>query len=344
MSNDLARRVTLGAWLAGAVLLLAGVPSRAHALQTPAAASAPATRDRTGGRASYVLGPDDEILVRAVDVPEISDKPQRIDPSGDIRLPSVGKIHAAGLTPEELEAAIRDRLKTYLKEPDVTVIVVEARSQSVSVLGAVAQPGVRPLGQNKTLIELLSAAGGPSADAGPVVRIARRLEQGPVSLPDAANNPETGYSIAEVPLKALMDATSPEKNIQIRPGDVISVPRAEVVYVVGEVGKVGAVPLLSGKSMTVVEALSASGGALRTAAPQGARILRVAAGGQMRTEIPVDLSKVMQGRSHDVPLYPGDILVVPDSKGKRATAVALQAAIQAGVTIGTWALVGATIH
>jgi hypothetical protein len=61
----------------------------------------------------------------------------------------------------------------------------------------------------------------------------------------------------------------------------------------------------------------------------------------MRTEIPVDLTKVMQGRSHDLPLYPGDILVVPDSKGKRATAVALQAAIQAGVTIGTWALFGA---
>jgi polysaccharide export outer membrane protein len=172
------------------------------------------------------------------------------------------------------------------------------------------------------------------------VRITRRLQQGPIPLPDAANNPETGFSIAEVPLKALMDATSPEKNIQIRPDDVISIPRAQVVYVVGEVGKVGAVPLLNGKSMTVVEALSASGGALRTAAPRDARILRIAAGGQLRTEIPVDLSKVMQGRSTDVQLFPGDILVVPDSTGKRATAVALQAAIQAGVMIGTYGLVG----
>ncbi len=339
MSNDLARRATLGVSLAGTVLLLVGVPTRAHALQTPAAAPAPAARDQTGGRASYVLGPDDEILVRAVDVPEFSDKPQRIDPSGDIRLPVIGRIHAAGLTQEELEVAIRDRLKTYLNEPDVTVTVVQALSQSVSVLGAVAQPGVRPLGRNRTLIELLSAAGGPSPDAGPVVRITRKLDQGPIPLPDAANHPETGYSIAEVPLKALMDATSPEKNIQIRPDDIVSIPRAEVVYVVGEVGKAGAVPLLVGKSMTVVEALSASGGALRTAAPKGARILRVAAGGQMRTEIPVDLSKVMQGRSNDVPLYPGDILVVPNSTGKRAAAVALEAAIQAGVMIGTYGLI-----
>ena len=339
MSCDLARRVTLGASLAGTILLLVGVPSHAHAQQTPAASPAPATRDQTGGGAPFVLGPDDEILVRAVDLPEFSDKPQRVDPGGDIRLPSVGRIHAAGLTVEELEAAIRDRLKTYLKEPDVTVTVVEARSQSVSVLGAVAQPGVRPLGRNRTLIEVLSAAGGASPDAGPVVRITRRLEQGPIPLPDAANNPATGYSTAEVPLKALMDATSPEKNIPIRPDDIVSIPRAEVVYVVGEVGRAGAVPLLNGKSMTVVEALSASGGALRTAATPDARILRVAAGGQMRTEIPVDLSKVMQGRSNDLPLYPGDILVVPDSKGKRATARALEAAIQAGVVIATYGVI-----
>ncbi len=339
MSHDFAGRVALGVSLAGTVLLLVGVPSRAHAFQTPAAAAAPATRDQTGGRASYVLGAGDEILVRAVDVPEFSDKPQRVDPSGDIRLPIVGRIHAAGLTQEQLEAAIRDRLKTYLNEPDVTVTVIDARSQSVSVLGAVAQPGVRALGGNGTLIELLSAAGGPTADAGPVVRITRKLDQGPIPLPGAANHPATGYSIAEVPLKALMDATSPEKNIQIRPDDVISIPRAEVVYVVGEVGKVGAVPLLVGKSMTVVEALSASGGALRTAAPKNARILRVAAGGQMRTEIPVDLSKVMQGRSEDVALYAGDILVVPDSKGKRATAALLQAAIQVGVMISTYGII-----
>jgi polysaccharide export outer membrane protein len=338
VSSDLARRVTLGASLAATVLLLVGAPGRAQAPQTPGAAPAAATHDQAGSRAAYVLGPDDEILVRAVDMPEFSDKPQRVDPGGDIRLPSVGRIHAAGLTQEELETVIRDRLKTYLREPDVTVTVVQALSQTVSVLGAVAQPGVRPLDRNRTLIELLSAAGGPSLDAGPVVRITRKLDQGPIPLPEAANHPETGYSIAEVPLKALMNATTPEKNILIRPDDIVSIPRAEVVYVVGEVGKAGAVPLLAGKSMSVVEALSASGGALRTAAPKAARILRVAAGAEMRTEIPVDLSKVMQGLSSDVPLYAGDILVVPNSPGKRAATVAIEAAIQAGVMISTYGI------
>jgi polysaccharide export outer membrane protein len=192
VSNDRSRRVNLAVSVAGTVVLLGGVPGQAHALQAPAAVPAPATGaqaapapaagDQIGGRASYVLGPDDEILVHAVDVPEFPDKPQRVDPGGDIRLPWIGRIHAAGLTQEELEATIRDRLRTYLNEPDVTVTVVEALSESVSVLGAVAQPGVRPLGRNRTLIELLSAAGGPTPEAGPIVRITRKLEQGPIPL------------------------------------------------------------------------------------------------------------------------------------------------------------------
>src|SRR5438876_914600 len=135
------------------------------------------------------------------------------------------------------------------------------------VAAAVQAPAGR-----KTLVEMLSIAGGVSNDAGPTVRITRRLDWGPIPLPGAKVDASGGYSSVEIDLKSLMDATSPEKNIVILPNDVISVPRAEVVYVVGEVGKSGPVPLSGAQSVTVMEAVSSSGGVLRTAAANHARI------------------------------------------------------------------------
>jgi polysaccharide export outer membrane protein len=290
-------------------------------------------------RTTYVIGHDDQILIHALDVPEISDKPQRIDSNGDVRLPIVGRIHVAGSTVEQVEAELVTRLKTFLKAPDVSVSVVEVRSEPVSVIGAVGSAGVRQLDGVKTLIEVLAIAGGPSADAGPIVRITRRLDQGRIPLPEAVDNVETGFSVVEIPLLPLLDAASPEKNIVIRPNDVISIPRARVVYVIGEVSRVGSVPVTRGDSVSVVEAIASAGGVLRTAAASGARILRLTQGSQTRTEIPVDVNKIMQGRSADVRLSVGDILVVPDSKGKRATTRAVEIAIQLGLLVGTYGLI-----
>ena len=290
-------------------------------------------------RTPYRLGPEDQITVHVVDVPDLSDKPQRIDPSGDVRFPMVGSIHAAGMTIEQFESELRDRLKVYLQAPDVAVTVSEFHSQSVSVVGAVGTPGVRQLEGSKTVIEILSMAGGPSADAGPVVRISRRQDQGRIPLSEALENVETGFSTVDIPLKPLLDATTPEKNILIRPNDIVSVPRADVVYVIGEVGHAGSIPVTRGTSVSVVEAISAAGGVLRTAAAGGARILRVVGTNPARTEIPVDLKKIMAGKGNDVQLFAGDILVVPDSTGKRATTRALEAAVQLGVMVGTYGLI-----
>src|SRR5207248_358585 len=152
-------------------------------------------------------------------------------------------------------------------------------SQPVSVIGAVNSSGVHQLQGRKTLIEMLSLAGGVSPEAGPTVRIARRLEEGAIPLPTATQDATGGFSVAEIELRSLLDATNPEKNIVIRPHDVISIPRAEMVYIVGEVGKPGPVPLSGGNSVSVMEAVSSSGGLLRTAAASHARILRRVAGG-----------------------------------------------------------------
>lgn len=290
-------------------------------------------------RTSYVLGADDQLLIQVVDVPDISGKPQRIDPEGDLRLPMVGRVRAAGMTAEQLETELIKRLKVYLQEPDVTVTVTEFHSQPVSVIGAVGNSGVHQLSGKKTLVEILSMAGGTSADAGPSLRVTRRAEWGTIPLPDARRDGTGSYSMVDIDLKALLNATAPEKNITIRPNDVISVPRAELVYVIGEVGKAGSVLLSDGPSVSVMEALSSSGGVLRSAKPSQARILRRTTEGDKRSEIPVDLQKIMQGKDNDPRLIAGDILVVPDSTSKRAIPRLLEAALQTGIMVGTYGLV-----
>jgi polysaccharide export outer membrane protein len=290
-------------------------------------------------RATYRLGPDDQIMIQVADVPDISSKPQRLDPNGDLKLPMVGRVHAAGMTLEQLETELTTRLKVYIHEPDVAVSVMEFHSQPVSVIGAVGTSGVRQLEGRKTLIEMLSLAGGVTTEAGPMVRITRRLDEGRIPLPDATVDASGMFSSAEIDLKSLLEARSPEKDIVIRPHDVISVPRAEMVFVVGEVGRPGPIPISGGSSVSVMEAVSASGGVSRTAASDNARILRRVAGDQKRTEVAIDLRQIMAGKANDLPLMAGDILVVPDSRGKRATARALEAAVQAGVMIGTYGLI-----
>jgi polysaccharide export outer membrane protein len=287
-------------------------------------------------RETYLLGSQDVVTIHASNAPDLSDKPFRLDADGELKLPMVGRIHAGGLTAEELEAEISKRLKVYLEEPEVTVSITEFRSQPVSILGAVSSPGVHQLEGRKTLVEILAVAGGLRPDAGPAVKITRRLEYGRIPLPGAVDDPTHQFSIAEVQLKSVLEAKNPEYNILIRPHDVISVPRAEMVYVIGEVGHAGALPLSEGDSLSVLEAVSSSGGMLRTAAVSHARILRPVPGQQKRSEVVVDFKKIMAGQSADIPLLAGDVLVVPGSTGKHAVYRALEAAVTAGTFIASY--------
>lgn len=287
-------------------------------------------------RSAYVLGPEDQITIRALDAEEISDRPTRIDMTGYIRLPLVGRLRAAGLTIEQLEAELASRLKTYIKDPQVAISISEFRSQPVSVIGSVKNPGVHQLQGRKTLIEMLSLAGGLAEDAGPAVKITRLLEWGRIALPNAADDPTGRFSVAEVSLKSIMDARNPEQNIVIRPHDVISVPRAEMVYVTGQVRRSGGFVLHEREHLSVLQALSLAGGLDQAASPQHSRILRAYKGGLNRVEIPVDLRKIMAGKANDVALQPEDILFIPGSTPKRAALRAAEAAIQLGTGIVIW--------
>ena len=284
----------------------------------------------------YVLGPDDQIVIHAVGAEEISEKPFLIDSSGTVMLPMIGQVKAAGLTVVELEAALTGRLKEFFWNPQVSVTISEYHSQPVSVIGALNTPGVQQLRGRKTLIEVLSMAGGLRPDAGSRVTIQRLLTNGSIPLPAAKPDPTGKFSVAEVNLRSVMDNTHPEENILIKPNDVISVPRADLIYVVGDVRKSGGFPLNEHETISVLQALSLSEGMNSTAAPSTARILRQQKSVEGRTEIPVDLKQILTGKTPDLALQAGDILFIPSSTGKKAAVRALEAAIQLGTGLVIW--------
>lgn len=209
---------------------------------------------------SYLLGPDDLITIRVLQSPELAEKPVRIDMNGYIDLPFIGKLRASGLTVEALRTELITKLGSIIREPQVAVGVEEFRSQPASVLGAVNTPGVLQLRGRKTLVELLTMAGGLRADSGSFVNITRDLKWGPLPLPNAKPDTSGQYSSASVDLKMLMEAKDPSQNILVRPDDVITVPRAQMVFVIGEVQKTGGYVLNDREKMSLLEALSLAGG------------------------------------------------------------------------------------
>jgi polysaccharide export outer membrane protein len=274
------------------------------------------------------LGPNDRLSVWALGVPEMPDKPVRIDENGYLDLPMLGRVKAAGLTAEQLREEIQTKLAPYVREPMVSVSVTETFNQPVSVLGAVNTPGVYQLAGAKTLMDVLALAGGLRSDAGNTIRVTR------VKADSDKSEPE--FTVTEVRIRALLDAVDPNDNIFIRPRDVISVPRADMVYVIGEVEKAGGFVLNEQESVSVLQALSLAGGLSPIASPQSSKILRSTSAGVARAEIQVDLKRILGGRTPDVPLLPGDILFIPTSAAKTAGRRALETALQLGVGLVIW--------
>jgi polysaccharide export outer membrane protein len=309
----------------GTVLL--GGADRMEGQEPPPAMNVPST---------YTLGPNDQITFWGIDADEIVNKQFRIDPEGDINLPLVGRLHAAGLTIRQFEESLNKQLSTYIREPHVVVAITEFRSQPVSVLGAVKSPGTYQLQGRKTVVEMVSLAGGFREDAGNTVKITRELEWGKIPLSNASIDPLGKFSVAEVRIKEILEAKNPEDNILMMPHDVITVPRAELVYVIGDVNKAGGFVLTERSNMSALQALSMAEGLDHTANASRAKILRLEPGQEQRTEIAVNLKKILDGTSNDVPLQAGDILFVPGSTAKKAGARTFEAVVQAAVGAAIW--------
>ncbi|HXB70780.1 MAG TPA: polysaccharide biosynthesis/export family protein [Candidatus Acidoferrales bacterium] len=322
--------------------LIAANLGAAQDLRKPPLAQAGAAQSRAaeptsaspGG--SYTLGIEDQITVRALHVEEITEVPIRIGGDGNIRLPLAGLIHAVGMTVGQLEDAIVVRLRPFVLEPEVSISVTEFRSGPVSVLGAVKNPGIYQVQGHKTVAEVLSLAGGPDPTAGSVVKITREVGRGPIPVAGASIDFSGKFGVAEISLVSILKADHPQDNIAIQAHDIVTVPRAEMVYVIGEVQRPGGFVLTDGKAISLLQALSLAGGLDKVAQPKRASLLRPTPGSTTRTEIPVDLSKIMAAHASDVAMLPGDILFVPNNAPKQAFLRGAEAAIQMGTGVVIW--------
>jgi polysaccharide export outer membrane protein len=333
--NELARCLSIMALTSATLLAQEGgvALDRDRLPEDPLPAGAPKQASATN-LSQYLLGPLDQISLWSGESEELAGRTYTIDNGGAINVPLVGRVNAAGLTTEQLEAELSKKLAAFLRRPQVSVAIVEFGSQPVSVIGAVGSPGVHQLRGRRNLVEVLSVAGGLREHAGHAIKITRRIEYGRIPLDTAVDDPSGRHSIAEVSLRRITEAKNPEENIEIRPHDIISVPTAEMVYVVGEVSRAGGFVLNEQKSISVLQALSLAGGLTQFASAGKARILRGPEGS--RREIAVDLKKVLGGKSNDVHLVAKDILFIPDSRSKKIAIRVTETALQTVSGVLIW--------
>jgi polysaccharide biosynthesis/export protein len=297
-----------------------------NGVQQPAQTS-PAQAAVESFRPAYTLGPGDQIAINAFEVEEISDKPFRIDTEGNVDLPLLGKIHVDGMTVEQFEADLKNRLKTIVRQPQVVVRIVVYRSEPVFFEGLFKVTGIVPLQGRRSLVDMLQAIGGTLPNASHRIKVTRRLEFGKIPLPNAVEDPDKKVSTVEISMGSLRDNVNPAEDIVLQPYDVISVDRAEMVYVNGEVGRVGGFELGERDSIGVAQLITMVGGLNRDADAKKARVLRPILNTAKRAEIPLNLKNIMLGKENDFPLLPNDILTVPRgvSKGAIAGKVAIYA-------------------
>ncbi len=298
-----------------------------------AAAQGPATPER---KPDYVLGPEDTIVIRAFQAEEISDKPLQVGGDGFVSVPMIGRVRAGGLSVQQLEAELTKKLATYYEHPQVTVLIADYRSQPVSVIGAVTLPGMIQLRGPKNLLQVISLAGGLRADAGNTVTITRERKPGVDPLPIGTTDPTGRFGVAQVNLRDVMDAKAPQDNIKIESGDVLTVGRAQMVYVIGEVARPGGYVLNDRASLSLLQALSLAGGLKPNASAKKTRILREEEGKPERVEVANDVRKILSGDAPDLSLRADDILFVPNNVAKSAGIRAAESAIQIGTGLAIW--------
>ena len=301
---------------------------------SPAVVASTQTDDRSPS--NYVLGPNDKLVITIQQLDEIKQFEVAIDLQGNISLPLLGLIHAGDATLERLKSAVDARARRFVRNPDISIFINDFRSQPISILGAVNNPGVNQLQGQRTLVEVISMAGGLRPDAGTNIQITRELKWGQIPLPGAKTDPSGQYSVASVSVRKVLHATDPSENIPLRPRDVVTVPKADLVYCVGSVRRPGGFPIAQSESLSALQVLSLAEGLDKNAAPDHARILRTVPGSQSRTEIPVNLKKLTGGQTLDIHLQSDDILFVPSSLARSASSRTFEAIIQAATGVAIY--------
>jgi polysaccharide export outer membrane protein len=249
---------------------------------------------------SLRIGPGDQIHVTVVDSPELDQHPRDTD-AGEVPLIGVGAVKITGLTPAEAATAVHNKLIAahYLNHPEVTVTVEQYATQTVSVLGQVRASGAYPIGTARPVVDILALAGGLNEVADRNIVIERRGD------PDHPLH----YNLANDGVLAL------QTSVLVYPGDTVMVPKAGIVYVLGDVNRPGGFVMDNNSTeLTLLQALARAGGVSRTAKQGHAKLLRKDATGYHETQL--SLGEIQKGKQQDIALAPGDVLYVPFSYAK----------------------------
>jgi polysaccharide export outer membrane protein len=253
----------------------------------------------------YAIGPRDVLMISVWGQIDLS-RDYSVEPDGFVPFPLVGRVKAAGLTPKEFAAHLKETLeKDYLVNPQVIVSVKEYLSRKVTVMGEAEKPGVYYLSGPTTVLDVLSRAGGLAKTAGSQVVLVRKPKQG--------SNGAAGGSVTKQLSFERMKAGDPESNVGLEDDDTIFVPKGKgnTFFVLGEVRKPGSYQLEGETS--ILEGITIAGGFTDKAAPGRTRILRNSPSGQ--EILYVDMNDVMKRghREKAVMLRENDVVVVPES-------------------------------
>jgi len=285
----------------------------------------------------YQIGSGDLLGIEIFDVPELS-RDVRVNETGYISLPLMpSKVRAAGLTPFQLQDKLAELLQTngLVSTPQVSVSLKEQHGQPITVIGAVNNPIMIQATRNTTLLQALSQAGGIVEDAGGTVIVTRTSPDISGSADSVDGSTRSVPQSFTIRLSDILESGDARFNIPLLGGDVVSVPRAGIIYVVGAVAKPGGFLLQNDfDRMTMLKMISLAGGITNTAKQKKTVILRKNPDTGTRDQVPVDLNKIMQLKSQDVQLQANDILFVPDSAGLKALHRAGDVAISLTTGVG----------
>ncbi len=231
----------------------------------------------------YVLGPLDQVEMNVANFPDLTTR-TRISPAGTVVLPLIGEVAVGGKTPAAAAALIEGRYRAggFVNAPSVRLEITEYQSRKVSVLGQVGTQGLIVLDRPYTVAELIAKAGGLSAEAGESANLVRQRASG-------------GTETIVIDLAQIGGAGA---SIPVQPGDVVFVPRAPTISVVGAVNHAGVYRMTPG--MTVQQALATAGDVARIGSKRGVKVRRTSGSGTT-TLVPVGL---------DERLMPGDVVVI----------------------------------
>jgi polysaccharide export outer membrane protein len=258
----------------------------------------------------------------------------RVNGQGEITMPLVGTVKVAGLTPTQIETRLEKLYNAnYLVNPQITVQVKEYRHQRVAVTGAVARPGSYEIIGPRTLLEVLSLAGGfinqgyptgGGAQAGDVVNVIRYNNASDLSRAMTAGEtkpfaPKTKTMVID--LHRLVSGQDPALNIAVQNGDVVNVPFAGTAYILGGVRKPGSISVKD--NLTVSQAVAMAGGIDPILGTNNITIMRFNRQGKA-ISINTNLDNIIARNDPDLPVKGNDVVVVKESALKKTIYVIRQ--------------------